>query len=142
MDFFTASATVLVDHMGRPDVSKGVDSEEFALFLKFMREHQNVWTKVSSPTPVRNAPRRWMASKPLTSDVVPLPAAVEESRPRAVSTDWPHQTSKTTCPTTPAGGLHPAHRAYAELQRKAAVDNPRRLYWPGEVKAEPMASKT
>ena len=33
-DFFTSlPTTVVVDHMGRPDVSKGIVSEEFALFL-------------------------------------------------------------------------------------------------------------
>ena len=49
-DFFTALPTdVVVDHMGRPDVAKPVDGPEFALFLKFMREHPNVWSKVSCP---------------------------------------------------------------------------------------------
>jgi 2-pyrone-4,6-dicarboxylate lactonase len=49
-DFFTAlPTTVVVDHMGRPDVGKPVDGPEFALFLKFMREHPNVWSKVSCP---------------------------------------------------------------------------------------------
>jgi 2-pyrone-4,6-dicarboxylate lactonase len=49
-DFFTAlPTTVVVDHMGRPDVSKPVDGPQFALFLKFMREHPNVWSKVSCP---------------------------------------------------------------------------------------------
>ena len=49
-DFFTAlPTTVVVDHMGRPDVGKPVDGPEFALFLKFMREHSNVWSKVSCP---------------------------------------------------------------------------------------------
>ena len=39
-DFFTALPTdVVVDHMGRPDVTKPIDGPEFALFLKFMREH-------------------------------------------------------------------------------------------------------
>ena len=38
-DFFTAlPTTVVVDHMGRPDVSKPVDGPQFALFVKFMRE--------------------------------------------------------------------------------------------------------
>ena len=38
-DFFTQlPTTVVVDHMGRPDVSKGVDSAEFALVLQFMRQ--------------------------------------------------------------------------------------------------------
>src|SRR5262249_23081797 len=44
-DFFTAlPTTVVVDHMGRPDVTKPVDGPEFALFLRFMREHPNVWS--------------------------------------------------------------------------------------------------
>ena len=42
-DFFTAlPTTVVVDHMGRPDVSLPVDGPQFALFQKFMREHSNV----------------------------------------------------------------------------------------------------
>lgn len=43
--FFSAlPTTVVVDHMGRPDVSKAVDGPEFELFIKFMREHANVST--------------------------------------------------------------------------------------------------
>ena len=39
-DFFTAlPTTVVVDHMGRPDVTKPVDGPEFELFVKLMREH-------------------------------------------------------------------------------------------------------
>jgi 2-pyrone-4,6-dicarboxylate lactonase len=49
-DFFSAlPTTVVVDHMGRPDVSKPVDGPEFALFMKYMHEHKNVWSKVSCP---------------------------------------------------------------------------------------------
>src|SRR6202795_2075127 len=49
-DFFSAlPTTVVVDHMGRPDVSKAVDGPEFELFIKFMREHANVWSKGSFP---------------------------------------------------------------------------------------------
>ena len=49
-DFFTAlPTTVVVDHRGRPDVTKPVDGPEFALFVKMMREHGNVWSKVSCP---------------------------------------------------------------------------------------------
>jgi 2-pyrone-4,6-dicarboxylate lactonase len=49
-DFFTALPTaVVVDHMGRPDVTKPIDGPEFELFMKFMREHPNVWSKVSRP---------------------------------------------------------------------------------------------
>ncbi|MFN9958303.1 MAG: amidohydrolase family protein, partial [bacterium] len=49
-DFFTAlPTTVVVDHMGRPDVRQSVEGPQFGLFLKFMREHPNVWSKVSCP---------------------------------------------------------------------------------------------
>jgi len=49
-DFFTAlPTTVVVDHMGRPDVTKPVDGPEFALFEKMLREHPNIWSKVSCP---------------------------------------------------------------------------------------------
>src|SRR5882672_3034963 len=47
-DFFMALPTVVVvDHMGRPDVTKPIDGPEFELFMKFMCEHTNVWSKVS-----------------------------------------------------------------------------------------------
>lgn len=39
----------LRDHMGRPDVRKPVDGPEFELFVKLMREHDNVWSKLSCP---------------------------------------------------------------------------------------------
>ena len=49
-DFFTSlPTTVVVDHMGRPDVSKPVDGPEFELFVKLLREHPNFWSKVSCP---------------------------------------------------------------------------------------------
>ena len=67
-DFFTSlPTTVVVDHMGRPDVAKPVDGPEFELFVKLMREHDNVWSKVSCPERLsvtgsagarRRAPRR------------------------------------------------------------------------------------
>ncbi len=49
-DFFTAlPTTVVVDHMGRPDVAKPVDGPEFRLFARMMREHPNIWSKVTFP---------------------------------------------------------------------------------------------
>jgi 2-pyrone-4,6-dicarboxylate lactonase len=38
--------TIVVDHMGRPDVTKPVDGPEFARFLQFMDDYENVWCKV------------------------------------------------------------------------------------------------
>jgi 2-pyrone-4,6-dicarboxylate lactonase len=84
-DFFTAlPTTVVVDHMGRPDVSQPVDGPEFALFLKFMREHPNVWSKVSCPERLSvTGPRRWPASRPPTATWCPSPARWWRSSPTA-----------------------------------------------------------
>src|SRR5262249_25084226 len=38
---------VVVDHMGRPDVSQPTDHPEFRLFLKLLRDHGHVWSKLS-----------------------------------------------------------------------------------------------
>ena len=47
--FTTLPTTVVVDHMGRPDVSQPVDGPEFERFVRLMREHGNVWSKVCCP---------------------------------------------------------------------------------------------
>jgi len=103
-DFFTAlPTTVVVDHMGRPDVSKPVDGPEFALFLKFMREHPNVWSKVSCPERLSVAgPGRSTASRMRTRMWCRLRARSSRSFPTACSgaPTGRTPTSRTTCPTT------------------------------------------
>ena len=49
-DFFTAlPTTVVVDHMGTPDVKKGVDHPENQRFHALMDKHKNFWVKVTCP---------------------------------------------------------------------------------------------
>ena len=126
-DFFTAlPTTVVVDHMGRPDVSKPLDGPEFALFLRLMREHKNVWSKVSCPE------RLSKSGPPAYDDVVPFARRLVESFPDRVlwGTDWPHPNMKSHMPDD--GKLVdyiPRIAATPELQRKLLVDNPMRLYW-------------
>ena len=136
-DFFTAlPTTVVVDHMGRPDVSKGVDGDEFALFLKFMREHPNVWSKVSCPERLSvSGPPALNGEQNAYRDVVPFARKVVELFPDRVlwGTDWPHPNLKNHMPDD---GLLvdfiPHIAPTAELQKKLLVDNPMRLYWPEE----------
>jgi len=126
-DFFTAlPTTVVVDHMGRPDVGKPVDGPEFALFQKLMREHKNVWSKVTCPE------RLSKSGPPAYDDVVPFARRLVEAFPDRVlwGTDWPHPNMKTHMPDD--GKLVdyiPRIAATPELQRKLLVDNPMRLYW-------------
>ncbi len=136
-DFFTAlPTTVVVDHMGRPDVTKPVDGPEFALFLKLMRDHPNVWSKVSCPERLSvGGPPALNGERAAYRDVVPFARKVVESFPDRVlwGTDWPHPNLKDHMPDD---GLLvdfiPHIAVTAALQRKLLVDNPTRLYWPEE----------
>jgi len=126
-DLFSSLPTiVVVDHMGRPDVRKPLDGPEFGLFLRLMREHPNVWSKVSCPE------RLSCTGPPHYADVVPFARLLVESFPDRVlwGTDWPHPNLKNHMPDDgklvdyiPSVALTP------ELQRRLLVDNPARLYW-------------
>lgn len=126
-DFFTSlPTTVVVDHMGRPDVSKDVDGPEFGLFIKLMQENPNFWSKVSCPERLSfEGPAKY-------SDVVPFARKIVEMFPDRVlwGTDWPHPNMKTHMPDD--GHLVDVipHIAVTEaLQQKLLVDNPMALYW-------------
>ncbi len=133
-DFFTAlPTTVVVDHMGRPDVSKPVDGPEFALFVKMMREHGNIWSKVSCPERLSSSgPPALYGEQRAYQDVVPFAKYLVETFPDRVlwGTDWPHPNLKNHMPDD---GLLvdyiPQIATTPELQRKLLVDNPTRLYW-------------
>jgi len=146
-DFFTAvhddlATTVVVDHMGRPDVSLPVDGPQFALFERFMREHSNVWSKVSCPerlsvTGPKAIPGATRGEQAAYRDVVPFARRIVEQFPDRVlwGTDWPHPN---LLDHMPDDGLLvdfiPHIATTAELQHKLLVDNPMRLYWPEESK--------
>jgi 2-pyrone-4,6-dicarboxylate lactonase len=126
-NFFTSlPTTVVVDHMGRPDVSLPVDGPQFELFLKLMRECPNFWSKVSCPE------RLSRVGPPSYADVVPFARKVVESFPDRVlwGTDWPHPNMKSHMPDDgQLVDVIPRIARTAELQRKLLVDNPMRLYW-------------
>lgn len=137
-DFFTTlPTTVVVDHMGRPDVTQPVDGPEFALFLKLMHEHPNIWSKVSCPERLSVAgPPALAGEQAPYRDVVPFARRLVETFPDRVlwGTDWPHPNLKDHMPDD---GLLvdfiPHIATTPELQRKLLVDNPMRLYWPQEA---------
>ena len=136
-DFFTAiPTTVVVDHMGRPDVTKPIDGPKFSLFLKFMREHQNVWSKVSRPERLSHSgPLALNCEQNAYRDVVPFAKRVVDEFPDRVlwGTDWPHPNLKDHMSDD---GLLvdfiPHIATTPELQRKLLLENAMRLYWPEE----------
>jgi 2-pyrone-4,6-dicarboxylate lactonase len=133
-DFFTAlPTTVVVDHMGRPDVSKPVDGPEFELCIKFMRLHENVWSKVTCPERLSvTGPPALDGERNAYRDVVPFARRIVESFPDRVlcGTDWPHPNLKNHMPDDGLLVDFIAHIAVTqELQHQLLVDNPTRLYW-------------
>jgi len=127
--FFTAlPTTIVVDHMGRPDVKKGVDHPENRRFLDMLEKHDNIWTKVSCPErlTVHGAPY---------DDVVPFGRRLVESFPDRVlwGTDWPHPNMPVEAPDDGIlVDVIPKIAVTPELQKAMLVENPMRLYWPGE----------
>jgi 2-pyrone-4,6-dicarboxylate lactonase len=138
IDFFTAlPTTIVVDHMGRPDVTKPVNGSEFALFVDFMKANENVWSKVSCPERLSvSGPQALGGEQRAYRDVVPFARHLVETFPDRVlwGTDWPHPNLKGHMPDD---GLLvdfiPHVATTTELQQKLLVGNPMRLYWPEEV---------
>jgi 2-pyrone-4,6-dicarboxylate lactonase len=126
-DFFASlPVTLVVDHMGRPDVSKPASGPEFGLFERLMREHGNVWSKVTCPE------RLSKSGPPLYEDVVPFARRLVEAFPDRVlwGTDWPHPNLKSHMPDD--GKLVdfiPRIAPTPELQHRLLVENPTHLYW-------------
>jgi 2-pyrone-4,6-dicarboxylate lactonase len=124
--FTSLPTTVVVDHMGRPDVTQPVDSPGFAQFTRFMREHENVWSKVSG------AERLSVSGPPGYADVVPFARHVVETFPDRViwGTDWPHPNMKSHMPDDGnLVDLVPRIAPTEDLQHRLLVGNPQRLYW-------------
>ncbi|GAB3049131.1 amidohydrolase family protein [Stenotrophomonas tumulicola] len=126
-DFFRSlPVTVVVDHMGRPDVSQPVDGPAFQRFVQLMDENENVWSKVSCPE------RLSRLGPPDYADVVPFARHLVERFPDRVlwGTDWPHPNMKQHMPDDgQLVDVIPHIAPTAELQRRLLVDNPMRLYW-------------
>ncbi len=121
-------ATVVIDHMGRPDVDLGLEHPQWKRFIALMDEHPNLWVKVSGP-------ERLSKIGPPYDDVVLFGRALVERYPDRVlwGTDWPHPNMTTHMPDD--GKLVdfiPRIATTTALQEQLLVHNPMRLYWPEE----------
>jgi len=117
---------IVVDHMGRPDIAKGVDHPDFERFVNLMRDNEKVWSKVSCPE------RLSVVGPDGYDDVVPFAKKLVDTFTDRVlwGTDWPHPNMKSHMPDD--GKLVdfiPKIAVTKELQKALLVDNPMRLYW-------------
>jgi len=123
--FISLPTAVVVDHMGRPDVRKGLDHPEFERYLNLLDKHTNIWSKVSCPE------RLTLAGAPY-DDVVPFARTLVERYPDRVlwGTDWPHPNMPVEAPDDGVlVDVIPRIARTPELQRALLIDNPMRLYW-------------
>ncbi|MAD94151.1 MAG: 2-pyrone-4,6-dicarboxylate hydrolase [Rhodobacteraceae bacterium] len=116
---------IVVDHLGRPDVTKDVNHPNFQQFVRLMAENENIWTKVTCP-------ERLTAAGTPYDDVVPFyQSIVDQFEDRVLwGTDWPHPNMKSHMPDDGAlVDYIPRIARSFESQQKLLVTNPMRLYW-------------
>ena len=125
--FLNALPTIIVvDHMGRPDVAKGVDHPDFRRFVELMATNPRVWSKVTCPE------RLSLSGPPRYDDFVPFARTLVRAFPDRVlwGTDWPHPNMTTHMPDDgDLVNLIPRIAPTTDEQRALLVDNPMRLYW-------------
>lgn len=116
--------TMVIDHMGRPDASKGTDQPAFTMLKELMADPR-FWVKVSGAERIT-----WQG--PPYDDAVPFARELVENFPDRVlwGTDWPHPNIKKDMPDDGALVDLLARIAPTEdLLHRLLVDNPTRLYW-------------
>ena len=116
---------IVIDHMGRPDVTQGPDGADMTAFRRLLDSRDDIWTKVTCAD-------RLDAAGPPYADFVRAVRPLVEAYPDRVlwGTDWPHPNMEKVLPDD--GHLVdtiPEIAPTAELQHKLLVANPMRLYW-------------
>ncbi|MFS8200359.1 amidohydrolase family protein [Streptomyces sp. CWNU-52B] len=136
--FGSLPVPLVVDHMGRPDVTQPVDGPQFSRFLRFV-DANDVWVKVSCPERLTvTGPAALDGERHAYTDVVPFGRRVVAEFPDRVlwGSDWPHPNLTDHMPDDGLLVDHVPHVAVtAEQRHKLLVANPMRLYWPGEEHA-------
>ena len=118
--------TIVVDHMGRPDLAKGVDHADFRRFVDLMAANPKIWSKVTCPE------RLSLSGPPGYDDFVPFARALVEAFPDRVlwGTDWPHPNMTTHMPDDgDLTNMIPRMAPTPDERQALLVGNPMRLYW-------------
>jgi 2-pyrone-4,6-dicarboxylate lactonase len=116
---------LVIDHMGRPDVSQGPDGPDMRAFRALLDSRPDVHFKATCPD-------RLDAGGPPWDDFAAAVAPLVADYPNRClwGTDWPHPNMQDAIPDDGAlVDMIPRIAPTAELQRKLLVDNPLRLYW-------------
>jgi 2-pyrone-4,6-dicarboxylate lactonase len=116
---------VVVDHMGRPDVTRGPDGADLRAFRALLDSREDIWFKATCPDRLDPAGSPWDAFAAVVAPLVAdYPARV------LWGTDWPHPNMQDAVPDDGAlVDMIPRIAPTLELQQAMLVENPMRLYW-------------
>jgi 2-pyrone-4,6-dicarboxylate lactonase len=120
---------VVIDHMGRPDVSQGPEGVDINAFRNLLELRDDIWFKATCPDRLDATGDPW---NDFAAAVRPL---VEDYPDRCLwGTDWPHPNMESNIPDDAhLVDMIPRIAVSQELQRKLLITNPMRLYWPEEL---------
>lgn len=121
--FSRSSAPLVIDHMGRPDISRGLDDPSLCALLDLLGRG-DVWVLLSFA-------ERLSVAGPPWDDVVPFARKLVEAAPHrcVFGSDWPHVGSSVA--PVEDGALLALIWRYApegELRQRILVDNPAHLF--------------
>jgi 2-pyrone-4,6-dicarboxylate lactonase len=116
---------LVIDHMGRPDVTQGPDGADMKAFRALLDSRDDIWFKATCPDRLDPTGAPWNA---FAHAVAPL---VADYPARALwGTDWPHPNMQDTIPDDGhLVDMIPRIAPTPTLQHQLLVTNPRTLYW-------------
>jgi len=121
---------VVVDHMGRPDVTQGPDGPDMRAFRRLLESRDDIWFKPTCPDRL-DAVKAGGGGDPWDNFAAAVAPLVADYPDRCIwGTDWPHPNMADEVPDD--GHLVDMIARIAptqELQTKLLVENPNRLYW-------------
>lgn len=128
---------IVIDHMGRPDVSEGPDGPDMRAFRRLLDSREDIWFKATCPDRLDPAGAPW---DDFAKAVAPL---VADYPNRALwGTDWPHPNMQDAIPDDGhLVDMVPRIASSPELVRAMLVENPMRLYWPEEAPSALLPSQ-
>jgi 2-pyrone-4,6-dicarboxylate lactonase len=116
---------LVIDHMGRPDVTQGPDGADMRAFRALLDSRPDIHFKPTCPDRLDPTGDPW---DKFAEAVAPLVADYPD---RCIwGTDWPHPNMQDRIPDDGhLVDMIPRIAPGEDLQRKLLVDNPERLYW-------------
>ena len=121
---------VVVDHMGRPDVTQGPDGADMKAFRALLESRDDIWFKPTCPDRL-DAIKEGGQGDPWDAFAEAVAPLVEDYQDRVIwGTDWPHPNMQDEIPDDGhVVDMIPRIAPTEELQQKLLVTNPNRLYW-------------